>query len=89
MILGANYYSYTKRKNFFIAWLMICQVRLQIERSSVGGASRNGARLPGLEPGRAQKKKTSSPAVTGFGGIFSQLEMKYGGTVISPGRVFF
>ena len=55
MILGANYYSYTKRKNFFIAWLMIRQVRLQIERSSVGGASCRGACQTLLEPGHAQK----------------------------------
>ena len=75
-----------------ITWSLLFELQntntstLQIERSSVGGASRNGARLPGLEPGRAQKKKSSSPAVTGFGGIFfaagSQcrfLLMKYGG----------
>ena len=45
-----------------ITWSLLFELQntntstLQIERSSVGGASRNGARLPGLEPRRAQKK---------------------------------
>ena len=62
----------------------------QTERSSVGGASRRGARPPGLEPDVHKKKSLASSS--GF--FFTTrswcnfLLMKYGGTVISP-VVFF
>ena len=63
-----------------ITWSLLFELQntntstLQIERSSVGGASRNGARLPGLEPGRAQKKILLAGSDGVWGYFFSQLE---------------